>query len=66
MRIITLALIGLLTTASQAGAKIGTVTEINGFGEIVRESNVVGNSEGTPLESMDTARNSTLCKWSNC
>jgi|TARA_B110000483_G_C18197212_1_gene543565 hypothetical protein len=56
MRIITLALIGLLTTASQAGAKIGTVTEINGFGEIVRESNVVGNREGTPLESMDTAR----------
>ena len=56
MRIITLALIGLLTTASQAGAKIGTVTELKGSGEIVRESNVVGNTEGIPLEAMDTAR----------
>ena len=56
MRLLTLILIGLLAIVSQANANIGTVTELEGAGEIVRESNVVGNSQGTPLESMDTAR----------
>ena len=56
MRIIALAFIGLLATVSQVSANIGTVTELKGSGEIVRESNVVGNTEGIPLEAMDTAR----------
>ena len=56
MKLIALAFIGLLATVSQASANIGTVTELKGSGEIVRESNVVGDSEGTTLQSMDTAR----------
>ena len=56
MKLLALAFIGLLTTVSQAGANIGTVTELKGSGEIVRESNVVGNTEGISLEAMDTAR----------
>jgi hypothetical protein len=56
MRVLALALIGLLATASQARADIGTVTELKGSGEIVRESNVVGDSAGTALKSMDTAK----------
>ena len=45
-----------LVTVSQTSASIGTVTELSGSGEIVRESNVVGGEKGTLLESMDTAR----------
>ena len=56
MRLLTLTLIGLLTTVSQANANIGTVTELEGAGEIVRESNVIGDSSGIELQSMDTAR----------
>ena len=56
MKLIALAFIGLLATVSQASANIGTVTELKGSGEIVRESNVVGNTQGIPLEAMDTAR----------
>ena len=56
MKLLALAFIGLLATVSQAGANIGTVTELKGSGEIVRESNVVGNTKGIPLEAMDTAR----------
>ena len=56
MKIFAFAIIGLLVTVSQTSASIGTVTELNGSGEIVRESNVVGSEEGTLLESMDTAR----------
>lgn len=56
MKLLALAFIGLLATVSQAGAEIGTVTELKGSGEIVRESNVVGNTKGIPLEAMDTAR----------
>jgi hypothetical protein len=56
MKLLALAFIGLLTTISQASANIGTVTELKGSGEIVRESNVVGNTEGIALQSMDTAR----------
>ena len=56
MKLLALAFIGLLTTVSQASANIGTVTELKGSGEIVRESNVVGNTQGIALQSMDTAR----------
>lgn len=56
MKLFALAFIGLLATVSQASAEIGTVTELKGSGEIVRESNIIGNTEGIPLESMDTAR----------
>ena len=56
MKLLALAFIGLLATVSQADAEIGTVTELRGSGEIVRESNVVGNTKGIPLEAMDTAR----------
>lgn len=56
MKLLALAFIGLLTTVSQASAEIGTVTELKGSGEIVRESNIVGNTQGISLESMDTAR----------
>ena len=56
MKLVALAFIGLLATVSQASANIGTVTELKGSGEIVRESNVVGNTQGIPLEAMDTAR----------
>lgn len=56
MKLLALAFIGLLTTISQASAEIGTVTELKGSGEIVRESNIVGNTQGISLESMDTAR----------
>ena len=56
MKLLALAFIGLLATVSQASAEIGTVTELKGSGEIVRESNVVGNTEGIALQSMDTAR----------
>ena len=56
MKIFAFAIISLLVTVSQTSASIGTVTELNGSGEIVRESNVVGGEKGTLLESMDTAR----------
>ncbi len=56
MKLLALAFIGLLATVSQASAEIGTVTELKGSGEIVRESNVVGNTQGIALQSMDTAR----------
>ena len=56
MKLLALAFIGLLATVSQASANIGTVTELKGSGEIVRESNIVGNTEGISLETMDTAR----------
>ena len=56
MKLLALAFIGLLATVSQASANIGTVTELKGSGEIVRESNVVGNTQGIALQSMDTAR----------
>ena len=56
MKLVALAFIGLLATVSQASDNIGTVTELKGSGEIVRESNVVGNTQGIPLEAMDTAR----------
>lgn len=56
MKLLALAFIGLLATVSQASAEIGTVTELKGSGEIVRESNIIGNTKGIPLESMDTAR----------
>ena len=56
MKLLALAFIGLLATISQASAEIGTVTELKGSGEIVRESNIVGNTEGIALQSMDTAR----------
>jgi len=56
MKIFAFAIISFLVTVSQTSASIGTVTELNGSGEIVRESNVVGGEKGTLLESMDTAR----------
>jgi hypothetical protein len=56
MKIFAFAIISLLVTVSQTSASIGTVTELDGSGEIVRESNVVGSEKGTLLESMDTAR----------
>ena len=56
MKLLALAFIGLLATISQASAEIGTVTELKGSGEIVRESNIVGNTQGIALQSMDTAR----------
>ena len=56
MKVFALVVIGLLALNSQAAAQIGTVTELKGSGEIVRESNVIGDSSGIELESMDTAR----------
>jgi len=44
-----------LTTASAAGASIGTVTTLDGTGVIKREDDVVGDSAGTEIQSMDVA-----------
>jgi hypothetical protein len=56
MKVFALVVISLLALNSQAAAQIGTVTELKGSGEIVRESNVIGDTKGIPLEAMDTAR----------
>jgi hypothetical protein len=47
--------LSVLITAGSALANIGTVTDLKGKGVIERERNVIGDSVGTPLESMDVA-----------
>ena len=55
MRLLCFVLCAFLTTASAAGASIGTVTVLDGNGFIKRESEVVGDSKGTSVEQMDVA-----------
>ena len=47
--------LSVLITAGPALANIGTVTDLKGKGVIERERSVIGDSVGTPLESMDVA-----------
>ena len=50
-----LAALLVLTTASAVSADIGTVTQLEGSGVIKRDSSVVGDSQGTGVQSMDVA-----------
>lgn len=56
MRLLVLFISLLLTTNSFANAQIGTVTDLEGSGVIERGKDVVGDSVGTSLESMDVAK----------
>ena len=53
MRILLVVLV--LAFAMPAYASIGTVTELDGSGVILRDKNVVGNSTGTEVNQMDVA-----------
>ena len=55
MRWLIVLLSMFLTTATAAGASIGTVTTLDGTGVIKREDDVVGDSAGTEIQSMDVA-----------
>jgi len=44
-----------LIIASASGATIGTVTELDGDGQILRDKNAIGGSVGTGIEQMDEA-----------
>ena len=55
MRWLIVLLSMFLTTATAAGATIGTVTTLDGTGVIKREDDVVGDSAGTSIEQMDVA-----------
>ena len=52
MRWLIVLLSMFLTTATAAGATIGTVTTLDGTGVIKREDDVVGDSAGTSIEQM--------------
>lgn len=55
MRILVVLLTTFLSIASAGGATIGTVTEIDGDGAILRDKNSVGGDVGTNVEQMDEA-----------
>jgi hypothetical protein len=55
MRILVVLLTTFLSIASAGGATIGTVTEIDGDGAILRDKNSVGGDVGTSVEQMDEA-----------
>lgn len=55
MRVLVL-LLSLISAASVAAASpIGTVTELDGDGQILRDRNAVGNDVGTSVEQLDEA-----------
>lgn len=55
MRLLVLVLSTFLVTASAVGATIGTITEIDGDGQILRDTNAIGNEVGTGIEQLDEA-----------
>lgn len=55
MKTLVLVVTIFLTTASTVFANIGTVTTLDGSGVIKRDNEVVGDSKGTTIESMDIA-----------
>jgi len=55
MKLLCFVLSMFLTTATAAGATIGTVTTLDGSGVIKRDKDVVGDSAGTSVEQMDVA-----------
>jgi hypothetical protein len=55
MRLLVLVLSTFLVTASAVGAPIGTITEIDGDGQILRDTNAIGNEVGTGIEQLDEA-----------
>ena len=56
MRILVLLISGFLTSTTIGSANpIGTVTELDGIGQIKRENQTVGNSTGTSIQQMDEA-----------
>ena len=55
MKLLLLITIAFLTVHSIAYAEIGTVTELNGDGQILRGKNSVGDSVGTSIQQMDEA-----------
>lgn len=55
MRLLVLVLSTFLVTASAVGAPIGTITEIDGDGQILRDANAIGNEVGTGIEQLDEA-----------
>ena len=55
MRLLVLVLSTFLVTASAVGATIGTITEIDGDGQILRDANAIGNEVGTGIEQLDEA-----------
>lgn len=55
MKILVLVLSVFLASSTLANAQIGTVTELNGVGQIKRDRNIIGNDTGTSVEQMDEA-----------
>jgi hypothetical protein len=55
MRVLVLLFSIFLVSASMADATIGTVTEIDGDGQILRDENAVGGDIGTSIEQLDEA-----------
>ena len=55
MKYLVALLVIFLSIASSAGASIGTVTELDGKGQILRDKNAVGGDVGTSIEQMDEA-----------
>lgn len=55
MRVLVLLLSMFLISASAAGSTIGTITEIDGDGQILRDTNAVGSDVGTEVEQLDEA-----------
>lgn len=55
MRLLVALFSSFLISASAVGATIGTITEIDGDGQILRDKNTIGNSVGTSIEQMDEA-----------
>ena len=55
MRVLVLLFSIFLVSASMADATIGTVTEIDGDGQILRDKNAVGGDVGTSIEQLDEA-----------
>jgi len=55
MKILVLVLSVFLASSTLANAQIGTVTELNGVGQIKRDKDIIGNDTGTSVEQMDEA-----------
>jgi len=55
MKILILVLSVFLASSTLANAQIGTVTELNGVGQIKRDKDIIGNDTGTSVEQMDEA-----------
>ena len=55
MRLLVALFSSFLISASAVGATIGTITELDGDGQILRDRNAIGNTVGTSIEQLDEA-----------